>query len=368
MKICHVINSLSRGGAESHLLDLINAQLGAGMNVQVTVIGEDSSESYSIENELLKNGVNVTRLNGPRMFNLFSYFSMYSKFRNEEFDIIHSHQPRSDFMVYIIKKYLSKKSKWIVSVHGKYDTYLEKGSLSNNLRKYFMKRLSKHWESASSIIAISDEVKSWINNLNHKLNVMVIPYWIDIKNLQTFEKKESITLGFLGRLNVNKGIEDLINAINSEQLISLDFKLFIGGVGTQEYLEKLRNMIEQENIKKVTFLGYIENREKFFNDIDIFVFPSFSEGLGLVLLEAMSFSKVCITRNILPMTNYIDQNSGYLFDDVNGLSDSIVSSIQDLGNDIESIQKKLFNIEKKLEKLSKENIFPELIKVYEQSV
>ena len=68
------------------------------------------------------------------------------------------------------------------------------------------------------------------------------------------------------------------------------------------------------------------------------------------------------------MTNYIDQNSGYLFDDVNGLSDSIVSSIQDLGNDIESIQKKLFNIEKKLEKLSKENIFPELIKVYEQSV
>ena len=368
MKICHVINSLSRGGAESHLLDLINAQLGAGMNVQVTVIGEDSSESYSIENELLKNGVNVTRLNGPRMFNLFSYFSMYSKFRNEEFDIIHSHQPRSDFMVYIIKKYLSKKSKWIVSVHGKYDTYLEKASLSNNLRKYFMKRLSKHWESASSIIAISDEVKSWINNLNHKLNVMVIPYWIDIKNLQTFEKKESITLGFLGRLNVNKGIEDLINAINSEQLISLDFKLLIGGVGTQEYLEKLRNMIEQENIKKVTFLGYIENREKFFNDIDIFVFPSFSEGLGLVLLEAMSFSKVCITRNILPMTNYIDQNSGYLFDDVNGLSDSIVSSIQDLGNDIESIQKKLFNIEKKLEKSSKENIFPELIKVYEQSV
>ena len=47
MKICHVINSLNRGGAESHLLDLINAQLGAGMNVQVTVIGEDGSESYS---------------------------------------------------------------------------------------------------------------------------------------------------------------------------------------------------------------------------------------------------------------------------------------------------------------------------------
>ena len=60
MKICHVINSLNRGGAESHLLDLINAQLNDGMDVHVTVIGEDSTESYSIESELLKNGINIT--------------------------------------------------------------------------------------------------------------------------------------------------------------------------------------------------------------------------------------------------------------------------------------------------------------------
>ena len=160
MKICHVINSLNRGGAESHLLDLINAQLNDRMDVYVIVIGEDSTESYSIESELLKNGIKITRLNGPRMFNLFSYFSMYSKFKNENFDIIHSHQPRSDYMVYRTKKYLSRKSKWIVSVHGKYDTYLEKGSFSNNLRKYFMKRLSIHWQTAFSIIAISEEVKN----------------------------------------------------------------------------------------------------------------------------------------------------------------------------------------------------------------
>ncbi len=51
MKICHVINSLNRGGAESHLLDLINAQLNDGMDVHVTVIGEDSSDILSIKKE-----------------------------------------------------------------------------------------------------------------------------------------------------------------------------------------------------------------------------------------------------------------------------------------------------------------------------
>ena len=92
--------------------------------------------------------------------------------------------------------------------------------------------------------------------------------------------------------------------------------------------------------------------------IDIFVFPSFSEGLGLVLLEAMSYSKICITRNILPMTNYIDENSGYLFDNVNELSNSIELAIKDLKDNTESIQKKLINIEKKLEKSSVDSIVP----------
>ena len=93
---------------------------------------------------------------------------------------------------------------------------------------------------------------------------MVIPYWIDIKNSGTIIKKDRVTLGFLGRLNVNKGIEDLIEALNSDELKSLDFKLMIAGSGTDEYLEKLRNMIEKDNIENVNFLGYIENREEFF--------------------------------------------------------------------------------------------------------
>ena len=48
-------------------MDLINAQLNDDMDVQVTVIGVDSDETYSIENELHKYGEYVTRLKGPRM-------------------------------------------------------------------------------------------------------------------------------------------------------------------------------------------------------------------------------------------------------------------------------------------------------------
>jgi len=49
MKVAHVINSLNRGGAESHLLELVKAQSTTGLITDVIVIGEDSSDILSIK-------------------------------------------------------------------------------------------------------------------------------------------------------------------------------------------------------------------------------------------------------------------------------------------------------------------------------
>ena len=54
MKICHIINSLNRGGAESHLLDLVSAQIRNDYDVKIVVIGKDSKTTSSIENEIDK--------------------------------------------------------------------------------------------------------------------------------------------------------------------------------------------------------------------------------------------------------------------------------------------------------------------------
>ena len=64
--------------------------------------------------------------------------------------------------------------------------------------------------------------------------------------------------------------------------------------------------MNEKVLKRSNFLGYVEDQSKFFENIDIFVFPSYSEGLGLVLLEAMSYQKVCITRNVKPMNQFIN--------------------------------------------------------------
>jgi len=365
MLICHVINSLNRGGAETHLFDLIKEQLQNNYSLKIVAIGPDTKNIISIESELKNLGVEIKRLNGPRMFNVLSYFSLANFLKKQHFELIHSHQPRSDFMIFFLKKISRKISniRWIVSVHGKHDTYLEKNKISNIFRKIFMKRLSKYWENASSVIAISDEVKEWIINLNSSLNVVVIPYWVN-KNRPKEIDRNNVTLGFLGRLNQNKGIEDFIEALNSIDLNENNLTVNIGGYGNSEYINKLVKSTEGENRTCVNFLGYVEDREKFFNEVDIFVFPSYSEGLGLVLLEAMSYSKICITRDVKPMNTYIDTGSGYLFKNVDSLIEKLNLAINDLKQDYSVIEKKLSNIDKKLEKSRVEEIFPKFQEVY----
>ena len=44
MKVCHVINTLNRGGAETHLFDLVNYQILKGYEIELIVIGSGGVE------------------------------------------------------------------------------------------------------------------------------------------------------------------------------------------------------------------------------------------------------------------------------------------------------------------------------------
>ena len=72
---------------------------------------------------------------------------------------MYTHQPRSDFMFYILKSFTVIKATWIVSIHGKYDTYLEGNIFFDQIRKLSMPLLAKIWSSSNQIICISHEVK-----------------------------------------------------------------------------------------------------------------------------------------------------------------------------------------------------------------
>jgi glycosyltransferase involved in cell wall biosynthesis len=264
-------------------------------------------------------------------------------------------------MVFIIKKLFFSKDifKWIVSIHGKYDSYLN-NDFKKIFKLYFFTKLVNAWKHSDSVIVISNEVENWLKNHTKEINPHVVNYWISIKEKKEFQFNSTIKIGFLGRLNKNKGIEDLIDSLNN---LEIDFKFKIGGFGSESYIKFLKQKMNKNVQDKSTFLGYVEDQAKFFENIDLFVFPSFSEGLGLVLLEAMSYQKICITRNIEPMNQFINSQNGYLFNNNDELINCIIKASKDL-NDKEIYYNKIESTKKVLEIYDIENVFPKILEVY----
>ena len=287
MKICHVINDLSRGGAESHLYTLVKLQIENGNDVSLLLLGKDQSNFTSLEDDFFSLKVKIMRFKGP------------------------------------------KKLQGIVTIHGKYGTYLQGNYFIDLLRKIFVKQQSKIWKTADNVIVISESIKDWLKHLNPSINPIVIPYGIEVPKILNDDKSKISTLGYLGKLNKNKGIEDLIDVyeklLKKENFNKLEPNLLIGGVGSKNYISSINKRISNKNIQ---FLGYVEDRYNFFNSIKVFIFPSYSEGLGLVLLEAMSHGVLCITRDVTPMNSIIKNGeNGFLFKDNNELIEKIEKAI-----------------------------------------
>jgi|Deesub1362B_J571_1020462.scaffolds.fasta_scaffold07907_2 glycosyltransferase involved in cell wall biosynthesis len=140
----------------------------------------------------------------------------------------------------------------------------------------------------------------------------IIPPGIEIlkvskKEVEKIKKELGInkytTLTFVGRLIGVKGVKVFIHAMKD---LNRDFKAVIVGDGPDR--KKLENLVKEYNLEnRVIFTGWRDDVPAILAASDIFVLPSYSEGLPIALLEAMAAGKACVVTDIgLPVENRRD--------------------------------------------------------------
>ena len=77
MKICHVINDLSRGGAETHLYSLVKLQIEGGYDVSILLLGKDQLNFVSLESQFNDLNVSLLRFKGPKKLQGINPLSIY---------------------------------------------------------------------------------------------------------------------------------------------------------------------------------------------------------------------------------------------------------------------------------------------------
>ncbi len=288
MNILQIITSSKNwAGTEQYIFDLSKKLISLGHNV-IFVIANDGNVVYPRFEQI----GTVYLLPLKSKFDFYSIKALRKIIKNEQPDIIHTHQPKNIFHAYFAK--LGSKHPVIVhTVHF----WINPTSPKVLYNWIFSK--------ANYIIAVSEFVRLRVldvyNSINAERAVTVLSS-IEISRLgfNSIERvQQEVTIGYAGRLVEEKGIETLIKAINILHKKNLNFKLIIAGTGDSIYVEKLKQYISDFNLEdRVEFKGFIHNIGEYISLVDIAVVPSIvPEAISLMLLEYMALGKAIVSTN-----------------------------------------------------------------------
>lgn len=139
--------------------------------------------------------------------------------------------------------------------------------------------------------------------------------------------KEFITLVHVSGINnTAKGHYELLNALSLLKNKNIKFKMiFVGGGTMLNYYKELSIKLLLE--KEVKFVGNISNPHEIASILrksDIFVFPSLTEGLPRVLLEAMATGLPCIATKVGGIPELLSERCLVEPKDIKGLTGKIL--------------------------------------------
>ncbi|MEM6822120.1 MAG: glycosyltransferase family 4 protein [Verrucomicrobiota bacterium] len=267
----------------------------------------------------------------------YIFFGMIGAFRlarKKNFDIINVHWPFPHGFFGLAMQWINHAP--IVSTcHG---AELALG------RKLPLVQLVLHWflNCSQGVTCNSSHTKNEILKVCDR-SVKVIPYGSSLRSIAQIDKKtddpEAIpSLLFCGRLIERKGVDILLRSL-PRILEKKNVQLKITGEGDQK--QKWMRLTEELGISKhVHFLGFVSNQELsvLYQMCDIYVHPAIfdsrgdTEGLGVVLIEALLNSKPVVASRVGGIIDVIKHNrTGLLVEekDEEELADAVLELLED---------------------------------------
>lgn len=208
--------------------------------------------------------------------------------------------------LFIIKEIITCKSDVIVSTRVEFSTLLSKFGVRKKIKiaqehhhhndnKKYIRKLSYKYNNINYLFALTKTLESDYKKFlkyNRETEIILMPNMIKSKFNKITDLKEN-NLIFVGRMHECKKVDHLINIFY--KLNISNSKLFVIGDGEEfNNIKKLVSDLKLED--KVELLGFLDENEisKYLVKSKLFCMTSTTEGLPMVLLEAMSHGVPCI--------------------------------------------------------------------------
>jgi glycosyltransferase involved in cell wall biosynthesis len=359
LRILHVITSLARGGAQTHLLELVKGQRARGHYVEV---------AYLKDAEMVPDFVPVSRGNGDPRGGLPIPVGnadddgfgrgvdgivgvagrVMAAITSIQPDVLHTHLLKADA--------LGAAVGWLARV-GR-SRAMPRAIISSKhndeavLRRPMIARIHGFLSHADdAIICCSDHVANYVTSVGRAPSDRTrrVYYGIDlarpvelgaerrteVRAELGISDRAELVLG-VGRLDPQKGWPDLLDAM-ATVVVSRPraHLLIVGGAqqGDERFVASLKGRATSPDLAgRVTFAGVRTDVPVLMASCDVFAMASRWEGFGLVFAEAMAAAKPVVATRVSAVPEVVkDGESGILVEpgDVGGLSSAIVRILSD---------------------------------------
>lgn len=312
--ILHLIDSLNEGGAQSLILEYARHMKVNYKIVVVTIYDNGTNNIKQLRKEVEVDTIYIKRNLFTRIFNkLFGRWYIPYKLKKiiqyRRPDVIHAHLLTLHYLKDISEEL--KGIKLFYTSHSQPERNFE-GSRSDEGEA--ARYLIKH--NNLTIIALHEDMKNEINAMFEINSTILINNGVDIKRIRgtiingVRKKKElripidSYIVGHIGRFIKIKNHKFLIEIFL--EILKRKSNAFLLLVGTGELLSSIEEEIRKKGIEDKTLI--LSNRRdisELLYIMDVFIFPSYLEGLSIALLEAQAAGVRIIVSDKVNEANFL---------------------------------------------------------------
>ena len=355
VRVLHISGNMNMGGQETFIMNIYRNI--DRSKIQYDFVVHSKKKGY-YDKEIEKLGGKIYRIT-PISQNIYKHCKeLKNIIKSGGYNIVHRHTSSSIAFIDLLVAKICKVKKRIVHSHS---NRTKKASLLNIICRPFLNIL------ATKKLACSMEAKKWLygkktSNCTILYNAIEIDKFIFKKEIREkirkeYNCKDKFIIGHVGRFSLEKNHEFILKLFKELQKQVNNIELWL--IGDGELKQHILNQAEELKIKnKIRFFGIIKNVEDVLQAMDIFIFPSIYEGLGISLIEAqISGLKCIVSKNI--------QSEAIITDNVICKELTIDEWKKDIFNFIKEKQKReIDKYNPNIQKFSMNNLIKEITDIY----
>lgn len=297
IRVLHVVTHMNRGGLETMIMNYYR-HIDRNKVQFDFLTHREGKKDY--DDEIEKLGGKIFHLPSLNPFSK-NYLNQLNRFFEEhkEYKIVHSHLDcMSAYPLKVAKKYGVPVR--IAHSH----TTSQKKDLKYWVKMYSKRNIPKY---ATELFACSENAGRWMfgkENFTVIKNAIDTKKYIYNKDIATAKRKElgvseRLVIGHVGSFNYPKNHEFLIDIFEEVLKMRKDAVLVLIGKGELE--RKIKEKVKKRNLEdSVLFLGIRGDVPELLQTMDVFVFPSLYEGLGIAAIEAQVSGIPCLISDRVP--------------------------------------------------------------------